>query len=269
MPEPTWQRAWEDTESFRQTTKYFWVVEVMGGAVFGVLGGMVGVWLTPANSTAFRQNLYPTVGAAVGLVLGLVLVFGLIYLWNLFRAPYRQRNDAQKLAEHLQQQCDIVLDSVRFGLAFDDATIDTGRSPKEEPIVIVGIKLQNTSKELIQYKLINFKVILDGKTVENPTFQNTDVYVHPGKTSQYFYPAIKGVDMTKPTSGTLDYEIHYSSVPNKYWYKTRRKLIIDLEITDLATLQGRKGWRALEEEESAINQGFCVGMAAAQKVGVN
>jgi hypothetical protein len=46
MAESTWHRAWKDTESFRQTTKSFWVVEVVGAAAFGAVGGMAGAWLT-------------------------------------------------------------------------------------------------------------------------------------------------------------------------------------------------------------------------------
>ena len=248
MSEPTWHRAWKDTEGFRQTTKSFLMVEVVGVAAFGVLGGLVGVWLTPTHATTFQHNLYPAVGAFAGAVLGFVLVFGLIYVWNLFRAPYRQRNDALRLAGDIQQRYDAISDSVRFGLAFDNVTMDTGKSSEGVPFVIVGIKLRNTSEELIQHRLLEFEVILGGKTVDNPTFLSTSVYVFPGKTSQYYYPAIEGVDITKPIFGTLEYEIHYSSVPDRHWCMSRRKLAIDLLITDLATVQGRTGWHALEEE---------------------
>lgn len=248
MSESMWQRAWQDTEGFRQTTKSLLLVEVVAGAAFGVLGGIVGVWMTPTHTTTFQQYLYPAIGAAAGLVLGWVLVFGLIYVWNLFRAPYRQSNDALRLARDIQQHDAAILDAVRFGLAFDNVTIDTGKSSEGVPFVIVGIKLRNTSKELIQHRLLKFEVILGGKTVDNPTFLSTSVYILPGQTSQYFYPAIEGLDITKPIFGTLEYEIHYSSVPDKHWCMSRRKLAIDLLITDLATLQGRTGWRALEEE---------------------
>jgi hypothetical protein len=248
MSESTWQRAWKDTESFRQTPKSFLPLEVVGGAAFGVLGGLVGIWLTPTHATTFQQKLYPAVGAFAGVVLGFVLVFGLIYVWNLFRAPYRQRNDALRLAGNIRQLYDAISDSGRFGLAFDSVTMDTGKSLEGVPFVIVGIKLQNTSEELIQHRLLKLEVILGGKTVDNPTFLNASVYVFPGKTSQYYYPAIEGVDITKPIFGTLEYEILYSSVPDKQWYMSRQKLAIDLLITDLATVQGRTGWHALEEE---------------------
>lgn len=247
MSESMWQRAWKDVEAFRQTPKSFLPVAVVGVAVFGVLGGLIGVWLTPTNATTFRHNLYPAVGAFAGAVLGLIIVFGLIYIWNLFRAPYRQRIEALRLAD-IKQQYDAIADSLRLGLAFDDVTIDTGRSSKGVPFVIVGIKLQNKSDELIQHRLLKFEVVLGGKTIDNPTFLNTSVYVYPGKTSQYYYQAIEGLDITKPIIGTLEYEIIYSSVPDKQWYMSTQKLAIDSLITDLATGQVRIAWHILAEE---------------------
>lgn len=248
MSASTWQRAWKDTKAFSQRTKSFFAVEVLGGVAFGILGGMVGIWLIPTHAPAFQKNLYPAIGAFAGAVLGWVLVFGLIYILNLFRAQSRERNDGVRLAGDIKQQYDTILDSVQSGLALDNVTMDTGKSSEGVPFVIVGIKLQNTSKELIRQSLKKFEVILGGKTVNNPTFLNTSVYVLPGGTYQYYYPAIEGVDLTKPLSGTLEYEINYSSVPGKHWSLSRRKLAIDLLITDLATGQGRTGWRALEEE---------------------
>jgi len=248
MSESTWHRAWKDVAAFRQTPKSFLPVAAVGVAIFGVLGGLVGVWLTPTHATTFRHNLYPAVGAFAGSVLGLVIVFGLIYVWNLFRAPYRQRDEALLLAGGIKQQYDAISDSLRFGLAFDNVTIDTGRSSEGVPFVIVGIKLQNKSDELIQHRLLKFEVILGGKTIDNPTFLNTSVYVFPGKTSQYYYPAIEGLDITKPIIGTLEYEIIHSSVPDKHWYMSTERLAIDLLITDLATVQGRIAWHTLAEE---------------------
>lgn len=110
MLEPTWQRVWRDIEGFRQTPKSFWVVEVVGAAAFGAVGGMTGVWLTPTHATTSQQNLYPIVGTAIGFIAGFVLTFGLIYVWNLFRAPYQQRNDALQLAENIRNNLQTQLD---------------------------------------------------------------------------------------------------------------------------------------------------------------
>lgn len=239
MSEPTWRRAWKDTKGFSQTTKFL-LVGVVGIAAFGVLGGLVGVWLRPTHATTFQQYLYPAVGTITGIVLGSVFPFGLIYVWNLFRAPYRQMSDRLRLAGDIQQQYDAISDSVRFGLEFDNVTMDAGKSSEGVTFVIVAINLKNTSKELIQYRLLKFNVILGGKTVDNAPFLNHSVHVSPGKTSQCYYPAIEGLDITKLIFGTLEYEIIYSSVPDKYWHMSRRELAI-------AAVQGRIVWHALVE----------------------
>ena len=91
------RRAWEDTEHFRQISAlWFWGVEVIcGGALFGIIGGLLGDYWTPKDATPFWQSAYPTIGGGTGVVIGFVIVFILIYLWNLFRAPYKQRDEAR------------------------------------------------------------------------------------------------------------------------------------------------------------------------------
>ncbi len=185
----------------------------------------------------------------------LFLVFAILLLiGGLSGASFNMYNKLQNTITTLQSNITNLQNEAGFRLAFDTVTVSVGRSPEGVSLVTVGIELQNTSTELIQYKLIDFKVILGGKTVGNYTFPNTSVYVFPGKTSDYFYPTIEGIDLTKQSSGTLEYEVHYSSVPDKYWYMSRRKLALDLVITDSATLQSQITWRALEEEESLISQ---------------
>lgn len=91
------QRACQDTESFRKSGLSFWAFEVLGAAVFGVVGALLGFWLTPLNSSVFWRNAWPTIGGGLGIVAGFIIVFLTIYLWNLFRAPYKQRNEARSL----------------------------------------------------------------------------------------------------------------------------------------------------------------------------
>jgi len=248
MSESTWRRAWKDTESFRQTAKSFWAVEVVGAAVFGAVGGTVGAWLTPEHATTLRQGVYTGVGTAIGLVLGLAVAYGLIYGWNLFRAPYRQRDEAIQVARHTQQQYDAALDSIRFKLAFVGLVWGIAKPPKGTPLVNIAIRLENTSEELIQFEVVNFKVILEDKTVDNPKFMTTGGYVHPKKTADYLYPPIQGVDTTKLVSGTLEYQVKYSSVPNRHWYSSRRKMIFYLDAP-----KKHIEWHFQEQDESPIS----------------
>jgi len=94
-----WERAWKDTEHFRESAKSYWLVEVVGAAIFGVGGGFVGYWRTPVGTTSLQEFAYPTIGAAIGIILGFVIVFALIFAWYLFRAPYRQRDEAYALLD--------------------------------------------------------------------------------------------------------------------------------------------------------------------------
>lgn len=74
---------------------------MVGTALFVAGGGVGAAWLTPANASHFKQALYPAIGSAVGLVIGAVVVFLLIYSLNFLRAPCRQRNEAWALIETL------------------------------------------------------------------------------------------------------------------------------------------------------------------------
>jgi hypothetical protein len=91
------RRAWNDTERFRQSTKAFWLIEVIGSGVFVVFGGCIGYKLQPANSTGWIGFLYQTIGAGSGGIAGFILTYVGIYTWNLIRAPFRQRDEARKL----------------------------------------------------------------------------------------------------------------------------------------------------------------------------
>jgi hypothetical protein len=99
--ESTPQRAWKDTEHFRQSAGSFWLLEVVGAAIFGIAGAFGGYWLVPTNAASQQQFAYPTIGGGIGVIVGFIIAYGLIYLWNLFRAPYRQRDELRsKLSEN-------------------------------------------------------------------------------------------------------------------------------------------------------------------------
>ena len=103
LNQTAYQRASQDTESFRKSGFSFWALEVVGAAVFGVVGALVSLWLTPSHSSAFWQNALPTIGGGLGLVLGFAMVFLAIYFLNLIRAPYKQRNEARQRIKELER----------------------------------------------------------------------------------------------------------------------------------------------------------------------
>lgn len=91
------RRAWDDTESFRASLRFFVVVEVSGALVFG---GAAFVYFTDANSSRTEQVVWPGLGTIVGLAMAYLAILG----FNLLRAPYRQRFDAEQSALQLSRQ---------------------------------------------------------------------------------------------------------------------------------------------------------------------
>ncbi len=92
------KRAYEDTEKFRSRPLWFWGVGVVGsGAITGLT-----IWMLGDRSTLHDWQ----VGSItfVTFVLGLFLTYGLIFLLYLFRAPYRQRNEARHKIEALEAE---------------------------------------------------------------------------------------------------------------------------------------------------------------------
>lgn len=80
-------RAWKDTEHFRQSSWFFWGCEVIGAALFAA----VGYWLLPEKPSKLESSIYPV----LGVVFGFAVVFVLILMWNLVRAPYNLLNEAR------------------------------------------------------------------------------------------------------------------------------------------------------------------------------
>lgn len=96
--ESTWRRSWGDAEGFRkESVVWFWGFEVIGALIVGLAGGWVGFTLMPPDPTQSTAYWYPGVGGAVGVFAGLLGAFLVILGWNLFRAPYRQRDELRRL----------------------------------------------------------------------------------------------------------------------------------------------------------------------------
>ena len=90
MEESSWTRAGKDTENFRSKRTWFFGVETLGS---GAIAGLTALMLWDRSASPGWLVGLITFGVFTG---GLFLIYGLIYIWNLFRAPYRQRNEAWK-----------------------------------------------------------------------------------------------------------------------------------------------------------------------------
>lgn len=101
MQESTWRRAQKDSKIWLlgHIIAWFFAYILPGG------GTVLATWLIPSPNTISWENaLLGFLGGFVGLLLFVVVV----YVWNLFRAPYRQRDEAwgsnQKLKDKLEDK---------------------------------------------------------------------------------------------------------------------------------------------------------------------
>jgi hypothetical protein len=76
--------------------------------------------------------------------------------------------------------------------------------------VQVGISLQNYSDSVIQYDVESFSVVIEQETVQDPTFLNRGGEIAPHAEESYYFPAIEGLDITRPfLDGSLEYSLRY------------------------------------------------------------
>lgn len=89
LGQSSWSRAKQDTISAQKTARFMW-----GGEGVLAVGG--GAWL--AQIAPLGASTLEIVGRSViGGLGGLLTAVFLIFVWNLFRAPYKQRNEARIL----------------------------------------------------------------------------------------------------------------------------------------------------------------------------
>ncbi len=101
MGESVYHRACVDTEKFRKDSRaFFWGVEVVGSGVSSSLTAWL-LW----DKSALHGWQVALITFAV-FVVGLFIIYVIIFLWNLFRAPYRQRNELRKQIEQLAPSSD-------------------------------------------------------------------------------------------------------------------------------------------------------------------
>lgn len=118
-------RACEDTGLFaRRKPVWFGVCALLGSTI----GGTIGKLLTPDKPTSsdWVWILYLVLGVVGGFIVTLLV----IYLWNLLRAPYRQRNEARaKLAELLYRDVKLKLMLSQNDKDLSLQICNTGRQP--------------------------------------------------------------------------------------------------------------------------------------------
>ena len=98
-----WGRAKKDTISAQSTVKFMWI----GGAVLAVAGG---TWL-PLIALESASNFELVARAVLGGLIGLLVALLVFFVWNLFSAPYKQRNESRIELSNLQRQIEAFNDT--------------------------------------------------------------------------------------------------------------------------------------------------------------
>jgi hypothetical protein len=204
--ESSWSRAWTDAEHFRGSPIWFWIVEVIGGAMFGVVGWQVANWLTPQSASPSTHNLYSNGGGAVGIIAGFIIVFSLIFLWNLFRAPYRQRNEAWK------QLQDIYKEVIQITYGRGIQLCRQLQDGEELYRVAIGIKgkraVDNLEVRPFDLRQKSKKGAIQIPIAEAPLTPMVERSANPGSTTCY-------VNLLKHKTSSHEISLCYRDIPNE------------------------------------------------------
>ena len=124
-------------------------------------------------------------------------------------------HDTRIKRQGIQRRLDALLISARNALAIEGLKVNMG---KEETTgmteVTVGIVFHNLADVLLKYHMVSMHVIIGGRTLANPSYKSTDVYIHPTTTSEFYYPSIPDVDLSKGrVEGKIEYLFTYRAVP--------------------------------------------------------
>ena len=128
---------------------------MVGASVLGLGGGYVGFLLTPTNVTDTQRFLYPAMGGVGGVIIGLGIGFLGIYMWHLFRAPYRQRNEARKLVKQQRIPSDSEVDDA-IQLLEEETLVTRNNDGEERPYSFAKILLAIADQLSIGFRLISF-----------------------------------------------------------------------------------------------------------------
>jgi hypothetical protein len=131
--------------------------------LIAVIGGLVIAFATPANVDPRTQAIWGVVGALSSAIV-LVLV---IFLWNLFRAPYRQRNEVterltvreQEIARLTERRLLVCLPESRY----DYLGQQWIRLRVENP---TAIPIPECFGKLINYRLASWESRKEGRLLE-------------------------------------------------------------------------------------------------------
>ncbi len=87
LKQSSWGRARQDTVSSQRTARFMWG----GEGVLAVAGGSWLVQIAPSSATTIEIVGRSVISGLGGLITAILIVFA----WNVYRAPYKQRDEAR------------------------------------------------------------------------------------------------------------------------------------------------------------------------------
>lgn len=98
LNQSSWGRARQDTISAQKTTRFMWG----GEGVLAVAGGAWLAQIAPLGAPTLEIVVRSVIGGLGGLLTAILIIF----VWNLFRAPSKQRDEARNMVEQQREPSD-------------------------------------------------------------------------------------------------------------------------------------------------------------------
>jgi hypothetical protein len=214
------------------------MLEVVGAVMFAIVGAIGGSWLTPSGSNTLWQNLYPTIGAGIGVIVGFIIVFILIFAWNLFRAPYRQRDETQS---------ELVKEVGSLAYSLQVVTVIQNWPPDIDGIGVI-IKLRNKFGNPLRYQVKTIAVTLDNTVLKAPNLVNNGGIIYDE--TDFILPVLLvGADRKQPHNGIINFIIDYGKPDDR----ARRRINTSATVNFYGT-NSTCYWRM--QQESSVNLAF-------------
>jgi hypothetical protein len=206
-----------------------------------LLAGVLGVALTIVSLAI------PGLTRVVGVALTSVsLAVAQYQAWNDMRIA---REEAQSLLRRMEGE--LSGRSLRFaGLVIHNLIGD----PPTNSSVQVGISLQNFGDHVIRYDVEHFEVVLDGNTIEDPSFLNRGGEIAPRADESYFFPAIRAIDVTRASvDGNLAYSVVYGHPDHRPTRRMTRRMRFTLFRSVGSRFVDNPRWTPTVERDEALS----------------
>lgn len=158
LKESSWSRAKRDSKRWLLDHILAWFLAFLLPGI----GTVLVTWLIPLNADVKVIALFGFFGGLAGLL----LLLGITYSWNSFRAPYKQRNEAQQRIEELESESnkpklfDILCQTTSIGLPInrlDDGSYQASAVKLGiQPLLLVHRGELTTITSFVMFPVITF-----------------------------------------------------------------------------------------------------------------